>query len=278
MSSYVVKNLLRVILGLRRIDIAFSAAAKISWPASPLYAARQALSSTLAPSSFLRVFHRLAPALTSFPDHPEAAHRRLQLRTRIGIASQLCQQQTEILKRGFFVRSYLQLPAISRDRILGFAGLLQFQGQVDVRMFVIGIQFNLLAERSDRVRVIVGAGIGQPRSYQPSFTLEAGPASAYTARFSSSIAVPIVLALQRLHSRFVQFIRRAFHLRSCLRLCPAARRRQNRARQQLIFIAVRRIAKRFIIRAPSRREFVHLHDQFALAFQHSFAQRSKSMR
>ncbi len=59
--------------------------------------------------------------------------------------------------------------AISRDRLVGLSRLLQLHRQVAIRVLVIRIQLELLAERRDRLRMMVGAGVRQPQVVPPVF-------------------------------------------------------------------------------------------------------------
>ena len=181
------------------------------------------------------------------------------------------QQHAEILQCRLIIRSLLQLLPVSGDRLVGFAGQLQFHRQIAIGAPVVRTNFKLLAKRGDCLGVIVGRGVGKSQIVPA--ILHAGSRQRWVSihcAFQQVDGPAIVLALRCPHPRFKQFLGSSFHPGD---LGSLPRRSQNRARQQLIFIAMRSVAKRFVVGAPGRRHLVHLHDEFALAFQKSLIQR-----
>ena len=133
---------------------------------------------------------------------------------------------------------------------------------------MIRVELNLLAERADRLDMTVGSGVCQPQVIPSVFNARIRIHRA----FQQLDRPAIILALQRFHSRSMQLRGSSFHLRS-RRLRPLPRRRQDRARQQLVLIALRCVAKRFVVRTPRCRQLIHLDVQFTLTFQESLVQR-----
>ena len=113
--------------------------------------------------------------------------------------------------------------AIRCDRFVSLPGLLQLHCQVAIRVLVIRIQFDLLAECGDCFNMIVGSGVCQPEVVP---TVLQARVTVDRALQQVNRAV-IILALQRFHSRLVELLGSAFHLRSRLR--PLPRRCQDGA-------------------------------------------------
>ncbi len=139
------------------------------------------------------------------------------------------------------IRSHFNLLAISCDRLVGLSRLLQLQPKFAGRTFMIRIHFDLLAERANRIRVIVRGSIGQPQRVPPIFHARIRQTCIPIRRALQQVNRPaVVLGVKRLHACFFQLRGRPFHLRACL-IAFIYGWRENRAREQLIVVAARHV-------------------------------------
>ena len=128
---------------------------------------------------------------------------------------------------------------------------------------MVWVELDLLTKSADGIGVIVDAGICAAKIEPHVFQV----CVAISRALQQIDCAAIVFAFQSFYSGGVEFGGRAFHFRG--RIGRTAGRRKNRGRQQLIRIAERYIAERFIIRAARGGQLIHLYVEFALALEHS---------
>jgi len=122
------------------------------------------------------------------------------------IVAQVRQQHAEIFVRRLLERNNLELTMVGGDRFLAVSRLLEFHGEVAIRALVVGVEFDLLAERADGLGVIIHARVGLSQVIPAFFEIRI----LIDGSLQHINGAAIILALERFDSGFVKLGRGAF--------------------------------------------------------------------